>query len=517
MPEIRTGIKEYDDVIKLVKTFSYESDFLNVYLKTSMQNYKNINCLAELEERVIEDPIQGDSLLSRLSEIRTLLNDVRVHVASKEDLKISMQITDRMGRFSENIGKILHRFNSKDKNQSDDVPADPEITKEAMQILEHGNPLEYLVNTVGTLHIGDTQAAKLLILSTVVQNIVNVKGFHPGLHGQSGKGKSSLAKAVKHILPKGIVLETSLSGMALYYAGLEKGVVVFCDDTGLDEALGKTLKRATTNFTELTEHMSVKKQEGIKLCIPERIVWWFTSVDTDDDDQILNREISANVDESTTTDHLVYLKQLEQLRTGQISFPDCHEVSVSREIMRIIKSEMVTVLAPYATEDKISWNNEENRRNFDVFCDLLKSITALWRFQRKTIVENDNIIVEATEDDFRLAAPIYGAFGENQVTKLTDVERKVITFLAGRKDNGATIDEIQKTVKKSYSATRFLMHGRDSNGGLLRKVAALKYEQESLTYEVEDKLRKTKPKNRYVLDTENYHTLSSYDKIADLK
>src|SRR5271157_2731128 len=182
-----------------------------------------------------------------------------------------------------------------------------------------------------------------------------------------------------------------------------------------------TLKRSTTNFTEPTMHCTLNKNRiPEKHYIPPRMIWWLTSVDSDSDDQILNREIPCDVDDSEATDEAVFRHQLELFRTGTMALPETNEIRICRTIFQLIKDGLYIVNAPFATEDRVTWNNKNNRRNFDVFVDLVKSVALLWRYQRNKHQGLDGqITIEITEEDYHRASRIYGAFGQAQATKLT--------------------------------------------------------------------------------------------------
>lgn len=216
-----------------------------------------------------------------------------------------------------------------------DEEADADKLKDlAMDILERGDPLEYIIGVLTRLHMGDEQAARILILSLVVQNVENAKGFHPGLHGASGKGKSDLAKAVKHLTPRGAVLETSLSSKVLFYEDLANGVVIFSDDIGLEDDMRTTLKRCTTNFTEPTMHKTLNKNRVPEThYMPPRMIWWLTSIDPDSDEQILNREIPCEIDETPETDMAVWRHQLELFRTGTMSLSETNEIRDRKSVV----------------------------------------------------------------------------------------------------------------------------------------------------------------------------------------
>lgn len=396
-----------------------------------------------------------------------------------------------------------------------------EIEQEARDILENKDPIEYIAKSVKRFHKGDEQAVKVLLLTQCNQQVINAKGTHPALNGDSGKGKTDLCKKVGFHLPRDKFLETSLSGKGLFYAEILPGTTVFCDDLNIDEDFRQTLKRTTTNFNEETVHITVINGEKATKVIPPRVCWWLTSVMSDDDDQVLNREIPITIDESKKIDEHVFDLQCEQLSMGVDDMEETRDVLISREIMRILKSEMFYVKAPYVRKENIIWNNKENRRNFSVFSDVLKSYALANRYQREIMEENGKKTIIASIDDFEKAVKVYCEKAANKTTNLTDIELKIIRYIESRmriKDTdrvGAEITDIQKHINRSRTYTQKLLRGVKGQGGLLNKVPALTYEEETRIDELSAAERRSRPKNRYMIDIEEAQFfLNSYSNVV---
>ncbi len=390
--------------------------------------------VAELPPEPVRQKAVDDSEISCM--------DCRSYGHSRDELHIGASICKRDGTLLENLNLVCMQFDyveetgsrkakpaikpltDKPANKRDYTDIDDEhalrIHDVAMRILTEGSPLDYLAGVVGTLHKGDVDAVKLLFLSEINQSVENTKGFQPGMHGGSGKGKSDATKKVKWCSPQEMFVESSVSGKALYYMAnsgrLQEGTTVLCDDMNLKDDTRECLKRCSTNFTEETKHNTVVNGKHVELRIPPRIVWWLTSVDSDQDDQILNREIPLSVDESETTDKAVFEQQCEELRTGQIALPINDDILTCREIIKTVKNKTRNVLWDDATPGRIDWQDMNNRRNFAVFSDVFKSVALLNRYKTG---QGEVDVVHATEADFIEAAAVYCKQGESQVTKLS--------------------------------------------------------------------------------------------------
>ncbi|MDD2836053.1 MAG: hypothetical protein PHY05_07865, partial [Methanothrix sp.] len=96
---------------------------------------------------------------------------------------------------------------------------DLSIIKEALDLLENNKALDYIIDTIQTVHLGDTSLCKVMVLSFVSTIISNTSGIQPKLTGSSGKGKSHLAETIYFLLPDEYKDEGSLSAKSLYRAG----------------------------------------------------------------------------------------------------------------------------------------------------------------------------------------------------------------------------------------------------------------------------------------------------------
>jgi len=347
-----------------------------------------------------------------------------------------------------------------------------DIDEEAQHILTTGDPITYILDVFNTIHVSDRAIGELLILSACSPCIKNVGGIHPKMSGESGKGKSHAGKTMLHLIPTEFWEQTSLSGKALYYHQIKEGTIIFSDDITLSEDLESLLRQSTTNFHTGVEHKTVDiNRTGKVLFTPARIVWWLASVDDELDIQTLNRQVGVGVDTSTEADALVLARQLSRAATGDTEFPENDSVKICREMFGVVKKLCATVIIPYA--EKIVWRGGSNRRNLDIFLDMVK-LYALVNFkQRKTVCDSDDeYIVVASTMDFDRAADLYQDRAETQATKLTAHELLIRDFLAVH--GPADVSTIAKTVGLSYHRVRrLLVGGKNGNGGMLGKVQGL--------------------------------------------
>jgi hypothetical protein len=77
----------------------------------------------------------------------------------------------------------------------------PMIKAAAIEIMKHGDPVDYIIKVYNRLHVGDTGIGKVMLLSIACQSILNSEGLQPKLSGASGKGKTHAVKAMFHLIP----------------------------------------------------------------------------------------------------------------------------------------------------------------------------------------------------------------------------------------------------------------------------------------------------------------------------
>lgn len=513
------------DIEKFLLTHEPGADTFNAHMARAVEGWQPVATVNQIAQRM-KDP----KVANAINELYALAWATRESSIDGKDLD-SLKGKERKV-WKRAMAIVTAILNIRAMTEHDELSAEPapepadtterdEIHAEAMQILETGDPMEYIRESVNMVHVGDEQSVRMLISTQGCQAVLNSRGEHPAVNGGSGTGKTDLIRAVAHHLPPEMVKDTSLSDKSLYYLNLSPGTTLILDDLEVPEGLAPTLKRCTSDWSVPVMHTTLIKQTPIELKIPPYICWMFANVDMGDDEQVLNRQVPLEVDESAEMDERVWRHQMESLQKHRTAHPENRRVQVCREIMRIIKTEHVYVDVPLRPEDVV-WNNKQNRRNFDVFGDVLKSYTSLFRYQRETYKDGEVRVIVAAVDDFVMAARLYCTRAESQATKLSGIELKIVRYLQSRAQvNGgtlgsATIDEIQGYLTKSRSRVYELLHGRDGKGGLLKKLAALQYMPQNITDELPGDERRTRPKNLYVLDTRKLPALESYQSTVML-
>lgn len=348
------------------------------------------------------------------------------------------------------------------------------IQEKADDILENGDPIEYILEVHQSMHVGDINLAKTLLISIGVQSVKNSEGIQPKVSGDSGKGKTHCCKAMAHLIPSEWIEETTLSNKVIFYMGIKPSTIIFSDDVNLSEDLEGAIKRATTNFQTDTIYKTLDTARKPKeLKIPPRICWWLTSVDDNQGLQLLNRQFGGSVNESKEQDKKVAKYELEKAFSGTIGYPENDDVKVCREIIRNIKKQLFTVKIPYS--EKIEWTDDRNRRNLSIFLDLIRGFAVLNYKQRETD-EEGALVADIT--DFYNAKELYESRSREQGLKITDTESRLLDILSKRKE--ATRNELALEMGVSVGRISQLMNGKKyTDSGLLYKISGLSIEKRS--------------------------------------
>jgi len=385
---------------------------------------------------------------------------------------VIVQLIDRIVNRIQNVGgKMSLKFIISDKMQKNLKNFDEKkIAEQVKNIMANSDPVKYILQEHQKMHIGDRGIALTLLLSIAVQSVSNSQGIQPKVSGESGKGKTHCCKAMAHLMPSGWILETTLSDKVIYRMPLKDGMVIFSDDVDLSTSLENTIKRATTNFQEETVYTTLNKEHDVNyLSIPSRIVWWLTSVDDNQSIQLLNRQFGGGVDETPEQDEKVLLFQKDQATTGKMGLPLTEEVMVCRGIINNVKEQNFTVKIPFA--HRINWPHASNRRNFEMFTDLIYGFAVL-RHEQRNIDETGVLIADIM--DFESARELYSSRAKTQLSKTTNSENRLLEALV-KLDYRATYEELCQEVGLSQGRISQLLTGKGKghDSGLLHKIPSL--------------------------------------------
>jgi len=356
------------------------------------------------------------------------------------------------------------------------------IKQKAKEILETGNPIEFIMEQFSKIHIGDRELGELLLLSTGSQFCINTEGLHVNCSGQSGKGKTDACKALGFLLPEEYFISGSLSNKALLYMNIKSGSVVLIDDVDefnieMEQLIKSTISSYQTGykhrFTDFKKQGANKSQE---VWIPPRTAFWFTSVHSSFDMQVLNRLIKIDVDESPEQNRLILERVLDNAVAGKCGFDLTEDVEVCREIFRQLKQKApCEVSIPFA---KQLIEKSTTPRNLKMFLDMIMSSAAFFQFSRIP-PENGQII--ASRSDLDRAERLWKKIHRAQCTGLTGEEQKVLDAIFNAGNMGISNKDLEIRCNLNKGSVSRAIHGKkqshsdEHKGGLKNKIVGLSY------------------------------------------
>lgn len=386
-----------------------------------------------------------------------------------------------------------------------------EIKARALEVLKNEDPVQYVADSCGRMVLGAEAAFKKLVSCVSVQNIRQSSGLHPKLTGNSSGGKTWTVYSFAHHLPKEAVIKGSMSAKAGFYHSDGDRVLRILDDYQAgNEDLDTVIKQTSSEFHEPYTHRTVIKQMAAKLEIGSEQTWAITSVNNDQDIQVLNRGIPINVDDSVELTKLVNARTVERYGMGEAAKPVDEAVLVCRAMFQILRDEGgINIRVPFW--ERIEWLDTSNRRNPSIFMDLVIAHTAMFRYQRE---KDSKGYYLATEEDFQAAKALFtDRDGEELVKRLTRREREVLELMVSNPE-GITRADVTERLKIVPQQVSQIFCGRKGEGGLLQKIA-IKDTQISEMVRINEEQSRTIYKTVYSL--KDYDKFAGFDAVVRLK
>lgn len=363
---------------------------------------------------------------------------------------------------------------------ADEAIAKKDIEDAAIAVLRD-DPITFIQDTFGTVHSGDPEVAKVLSVAVGAQSCINTMGIQPAIGGPKGGGKTSIAMSFVHLLPPEWVLKGSFSSKAIFYHSIQPGTIIFSDDTTLPPELNDLVKRSMSDFQNPTVHYSLDKNRNpIPLTIPPRVMWLFTSIGDQGDEQLNDRQFKMSVspDVNADSNYETFLKQ--RAATGMADYPLSRNVRICREMVRQVKGHLFAVEMPMLLY--VTFTEKGNRRLIRTFIDFVAGVAVLRFMQRRQYHNPDDpegvIRLIATEADLKTAAEIYNVNRETKKFALTKDERALWEFIwnYGRRHDGSEIDSSGKAMYEHEIIERYaLSDGNRKRDGTRTAVRRLLY------------------------------------------
>jgi hypothetical protein len=378
--------------------------------------------------------------------------------AVPSDLGLSSDEIKRIGKVTSAVA--VQETMERSGAQFDEIATVPEIG-EAEEILSNGDIMGYFLNEFRQLHAGQEIACRVVVLTSVCQNVIHSNGIHPKPSGVRGCGKSSAISAALRLLPSAYVHTESFSPKALFYDDtLLPGTIIFSDDTTPGEDTVGLLKATISRFHEGNNYKTVVHQQPKILKIPSETVFILTSVQESDDDQMRDRQylIPLEKNEETNKNFVKFLS--ERAKTGEYVVQDSPGVRVCRALMEVVKGKRYRVVVPFADRIVFCEAAMPEYRAINMFYDFLFSHAALYHRQREHEERDGLISVTATETDFYAALEFFPPRQSEWGMKLTKTEKMIFDLIQAAGSFGINESSMCDKMHMAKGTLHDLLHGR---------------------------------------------------------
>ena len=342
------------------------------------------------------------------------------------------------------------------------------------EILRSGGAFNHVYETWQRLHFGDEYIGKALVISMPQASISNSRGIHVTVRGDSGWGKSASISSAMTLLPEDVQNTSDLSPQSLYYStDIKDGDIIFVDDMVWSDGLGATIKKITSDFQKSTSRETVCDMEGKKLNAKNKLTFWVSQVDMHADEQIRDRFIVLEIDNSEVHRRGVmdFMKMQASGLIPELSsdLRISEDIELCKEIISNIRSAgPLEVIVPFAQQINFSGDP----RSFKMFLDMIRGF-AVFRYPIRNKDDNGRLIADI--EDFDDALEIYNGIGGIDRNKLSNNEDLVMNSIIRRGE--ATYSDIVEDTGIPYQSVIHLLYGRgkdaQNNNGLLAKCGNL--------------------------------------------
>jgi len=241
------------------------------------------------------------------------------------------------------------------------------------------------------------EANSRLLLFIIASSYKTKSPLHAIVQGSSGSGKTHLISKIADIIPQEDVLRfTRITESSLYNWGeyeLVNKLLVIEDLDGLKEEAMFAMRELISN-QRLSSSVSIKDKKGNIKSTKKEVKGVFSSLSATTKGEIyednMSRSFLLAVDESQDQTDKIINYQNKRI-AGEINEKDQEKArELLQKIIRALKVEEVQ--NPYATQIQLPENVHKKRRLNEMFQSIIKQITIINQYQRRT--QNNRIVTE---------------------------------------------------------------------------------------------------------------------------
>ncbi|MDP2161196.1 MAG: CHC2 zinc finger domain-containing protein [Flavobacterium sp.] len=262
--------------------------------------------------------------------------------------------------------------------------------------LQQDNLLQELNKLIEQSGIVGEQNSRLLLF-IIASSYKTKQPLHAIVQGSSGSGKTHLISKIADIIPQEDVLRfTRITESSLYNWGeyeLVNKLLIIEDLDGLKEEAMFAMRELISN-QRLSSSVSIKDKKGNIKSTKKEVKGVFSSLSATTKGEIyednMSRSFLLAVDESQDQTDRIISYQNKRI-AGEINEKDQEKAKeLLQKIIRALKVEEVQ--NPYATQIQLPENVHKKRRLNEMFQSIIKQITIINQYQRRT--NNGRIVTE---------------------------------------------------------------------------------------------------------------------------
>lgn len=375
---------------------------------------KAIKLLKQLEEIIFffdGDKAGNEAVIKYAEILREIHPKAKIsQVETPKDEDINSLIigheTDILIHLIDQRKEIPFLFSIEDVSTIEQEPIQPKVTPEpktkqpnlenTIDVLKQDNLLQEINKLIEQSGIVG-EANSRLLLFIIASSYKTKQPLHAIVQGSSGSGKTHLISKIADLIPQEDVLRfTRITESSLYNWGeydLVNKLLVIEDLDGLKEEALFAMRELISN-QRLSSSVSIKDKKGNIKSVKKEVKGVFSSLSATTKGEIyednMSRSFLLAVDESTAQTDKIISYQNKRI-AGEINEKEQEKAKEKlQKILRALKVEEVQ--NPYATQIQLPENVHKKRRLNEMFQSIIKQITIINQYQRKT--QNNKLVTE---------------------------------------------------------------------------------------------------------------------------
>ncbi len=244
------------------------------------------------------------------------------------------------------------------------------------------------------------EANSRLLLFIIASSYKTKQPLHAIVQGSSGSGKTHLISKIADLIPPEDVLRfTRITESSLYNWGeydLVNKLLIIEDLDGLKEEALFAMRELISN-QRLSSSVSIKDKKGNIKSVKKEVKGVFSSLSATTKGEIyednMSRSFLLAVDESTAQTDKIITYQNKRI-AGEIN--ESTQEKAKEQLQKILRAlKIEEVQNPYATQIQLPENVHKKRRLNEMFQSIIKQITIINQYQRRT--QNNKLVTEISD------------------------------------------------------------------------------------------------------------------------